>query len=203
MDMTKATDISVALVSVLGIRKAMTHEVSAYNELTCVNDGTVSAGKYSIEITCKDAEGRSYRMCSPEPILEISPTTAVSDAALSKIQVTGDVWELTADVEMHEAAARTYMSLLEEARQKAEKAATDAEAASKDASEASKTATQVAQEASTAVSNANAAASSANDAAGKANAAAERIDSIAVTLTTRFCSERRVISLRPRNVLTG
>ena len=119
MDMTQATDISVALVSALGIRKAMTHEVSAYNELTCINDGTVSAGKYSIEITCKDAEGRSYRMCSPEPILEISATTVVSDAALSKVQVTGDTWELTADVEMHEAAARTYMSLLEEARQQA------------------------------------------------------------------------------------
>lgn len=29
------------------------------------------------------------------------------------------MWELTADVEMHEAAARTYMSLLEEARQQA------------------------------------------------------------------------------------
>ena len=35
------------------------------------------------------------------------------------MQVTGDTWELTADVEMHEAAARTYMSLLEEARQQA------------------------------------------------------------------------------------
>ena len=58
-------------------------------------------------------------MCSPSPIWEISPTTAVSDAALSKMQVTGDMWELTADVEMHEAAARTYMSLLEEARQQA------------------------------------------------------------------------------------
>lgn len=119
MDMTTATDINVALVSALGIRKMMKYDVSAYNELTCVQNGDVSAGKYSIEITCKDAEGRSYRMCSPSPILEISPTTAVSDAALSKMQVTGDMWELTADVEMHEAAARTYMSLLEEARQQA------------------------------------------------------------------------------------
>lgn len=192
-DVQNATELQVSMVSQLGLRTEMQYNVTAYNELSMVSDGSMGVGKYTLEISCKGADGKAYRLRSTEPIIEVSASTTTSDQHSAR--VTGDNWELTADVEMHEGQAETYMALLEEARQKALKAAEDAEvitasvkdsvaqaeAASKEAEAASKTATQVAQDASTAVSNANSAATKANDAAGKAKEAAERIDSIAVT----------------------
>ena len=105
----------------MGAKSPLSFEITAYNELSAVSDGSLSAGKYSIEVSCKGADGKSYRMKSPEAIIEVSSSTTPSVGSTS-VRVSGDEWELTADVEMHEAQARTYMSLLEEAR----KAAMDA-----------------------------------------------------------------------------
>lgn len=174
-DVRSATELSVMLVSALGQRKALSYEVSGYNELTCVQGGTLAAGKYYVELSCKGADEQSYRMRSPAPLLEISETTKVSDSTENQIKIVGDKWELTADVEMREASARTYMSLLEEARNKALQAATDAEAtivsvqssvtqaeeAAKVAKEAAKVAKEASASVSEAVNNANNAASNA------------------------------------------
>ena len=121
-DLQGATDVSASLVSTLGARSPLKFEITAYNELSAVSDGSLSAGKYFIEVGCKDVDGKSYRMKSPEAVIEVSSSTTPSVGSTS-VRVSGDEWELTADVEMHEAQARTYMSLLEEARQKAVEAA--------------------------------------------------------------------------------
>ena len=120
-DLQGASEVSASLVSTLGAKSPLKFEITAYNELSAVSDGSLSAGKYSIEVSCKGADGKSYRMKSPEAIIEVSSSTTPSVGSTS-VRVSGDEWELTADVEMHEAQARTYMSLLEEAR----KAAMDA-----------------------------------------------------------------------------
>ena len=120
-DLQGASEVSASLVSTLGAKSPLSFEITAYNELSAVSDGSLSAGKYSIEVSCKGADGKSYRMKSPEAIIEVSSSTTPSVGSTS-VRVSGDEWELTADVEMHEAQARTYMSLLEEAR----KAAMDA-----------------------------------------------------------------------------
>ena len=129
-DLQGATEVSASLVSTLGVRSPLSFEITAYNELSAVSDGSLSAGKYAIEVSCKGADGKSYRMKSPGAIIEVSASTTPSVGSTS-VRVTGDEWELTADVEMHEGQARTYMSLLEEARKKAVKATEEAtEAAS-------------------------------------------------------------------------
>ena len=124
-DLQGATEVSASLVSTLGARSPLKFEITAYNELSAVSDGSLSAGKYSIEVSCKGADGKSYRMKSPEAVIEVSSSTTPSIGSTS-VRVSGDEWELTADVEMHEAQARTYMSLLEEARKGAVKATEDA-----------------------------------------------------------------------------
>ena len=117
-DLQGATEVSASLVSALGAKSPLKFEITAYNELSAVSDGSLSVGKYSIEVCCKGADGKSYRMKSPEAVIEVSSSTTPSVGSTS-VRVSGDEWELTADVEMHEAQARTYMSLLEEARKKA------------------------------------------------------------------------------------
>lgn len=124
-DLQGATEVSASLVSTLGVKSALSFEVTAYNELSAVSDGSLSAGKYAIEVSCKGADGKSYRMKSPGAVIEVSSSTTPSTGS-SSVRVAGDEWELTADVEMHEGQARTYMSLLEDARQKAVKAAEEA-----------------------------------------------------------------------------
>lgn len=131
-DLQGATEVSASLVSTLGVKSPLSFEVTAYNELSAVNDGSLSAGKYAIELSCKGSDGKSYRMKSPGAVIEVSSSTTSSTGSTS-VRVAGDEWELTADVEMHEGQARTYMSLLEEARKAAMKAANDA---AKSASEA-------------------------------------------------------------------
>ena len=129
-DLQGATDVTASLVSTLGVKSPLNFEITAYNELSAVSDGNLSAGKYAIELSCKGADGKSYRMKSPGAIIEVSSSTTSSTGSTS-VRVSGDEWELTADVEMHEGQARTYMSLLEEVRQGAVKAAEEAtEAAS-------------------------------------------------------------------------
>lgn len=130
-NVSKAADISVSLVSVsdLGMKKNLTTKVSAFNELTCVEVGTVPAGKYDIEMTCKDEAGKNYRIRSAEPFLEISEATTLSYNKLNVMKIVGDNWELTADVEIHESAATTYMSLLEKARQESIKSTAEANTA--------------------------------------------------------------------------
>lgn len=113
-DLQGATDVKAALISSLGTRAELSFEVTAYNELSAVSDGNLQAGKYSVEVTAVGSDGKNYRMRSPMTVIEITGSTTPSTA--SKTRVEGDNWELTADVEMHEAAAKTYMSLLEEAR---------------------------------------------------------------------------------------
>ena len=120
-DLQGATEVSASLVSALGMKSPLSFEISAYNEISAVCDGTLSAGKYGIEVSCKGADGKSYRMKTPGAIIEVSSSTTPSTGSTA-VRVAGDEWELTADVEMHEGQARTYMSLLEEAR----KAAMDA-----------------------------------------------------------------------------
>ena len=129
-DLQGATKVSALLVSTLGVRSPLNFEITAYNELSAVCDGSLSAGKYAIELTCKGADGKAYRMKSPGAVIEVSSSTTSSTGSTS-VRITGDEWELTADVEMHEGQARTYMSLLEEVRQGALKATEEAtEAAS-------------------------------------------------------------------------
>ena len=124
-DLQGATDVTASLVSTLGVKSPLNFEITAYNELSAVSDGNLSAGKYAIELSCKGADGKSYRMKSPGAIIEVSSSTTSSTGSTS-VRVSGDEWELTADVEMHEGQARTYMSLLEEVRQGAVKATEDA-----------------------------------------------------------------------------
>lgn len=126
-DLQGATEVSASLVSTLGVMSPLGFEITAYNEISAVSDGSLPAGRYCIEVSCKGADGKSYRMKSPGAVIEVSSSTTPSTGTTS-VRVTGDEWELTADVEMHEGQARTYMSLLEEARQRAMKAADDAEA---------------------------------------------------------------------------
>ena len=129
-DLQGATEVSASLVSTLGMKSPLNFEISAFNEISAVCDGSLSAGKYGIEVSCKGADGKAYRMKSPGAIIEVSSSTTSSTGSTS-VRVVGDEWELTADVEMHEGQARTYMSLLEEVRQGAVKAAEEAtEAAS-------------------------------------------------------------------------
>ena len=125
-DLQGATEVSVSLVSTLGVKSPLGFEITAYNELSAVCDGSLSVGKYGIEVSCKGADGKSYRMKSPGAIIEVSSSTTSSTGSTS-VRVAGDEWELTADVEMHEEQARTYMSLLEEVRQGAVKATEEAE----------------------------------------------------------------------------
>ena len=124
-DLQGATEVSASLVSTLGVKSALSFEITAYNELSAVSDGSLSAGRYAIELSCKGADGKAYRMKSPGAIIEVSSSTTSSTGSTS-VRITGDDWELTADVEMHEGQARTYMSLLEEVRQGAVKATKDA-----------------------------------------------------------------------------
>jgi len=151
-----ATEVSASLVSTLGVKSPLSFEVTAYNELSAVNDGSLPAGRYGIEVSCKGSDGKSYRMKSPGAIIEVSPSTTSSMGSTS-VRVSGDEWELTADVEIHEGQARTYMSLLEEARKAAMKAANDAEAVidnvqssvtqAQEASDAAKSASEAASKA--------------------------------------------------------
>ena len=155
-DLQGATEVSASLVSTLGVKSPLSFEVTAYNELSAVNDGSLSAGKYAIEVSCKGSDGKSYRMKSPGAVIEVSSSTTSSTGSTS-VRVAGDEWELTADVEMHEGQARTYMSLLEEARQRAMKATDDAEAVidnvqssvtqAQEASDAAKSASEAASKA--------------------------------------------------------
>ena len=69
-------------------------------------------------------------MKSNGPFLQITEATEGSSGD-SIMVVSGDTWELTADVEIHEGEAQTYMSLLEEARKSAIDAAEKANAAAK------------------------------------------------------------------------
>ena len=155
-DLQGATEVSASLVSALGVRSALNFEITAYNEISAVCDGSLSAGKYAIELSCKGSDGKSYRMKSPGAVIEVSSSTTSSTGSTS-VRVSGDEWELTADVEMHEGQARTYMSLLEEARKAAMKAANDAEAVidnvqssvtqAQEASDAAKSASEAASKA--------------------------------------------------------
>lgn len=106
-DLHDTTEVSASLVSTLGVRSALSFEVTAYNELSAVSDGSLSAGKYGIEVSCKGADGKAYRMKSPGAVIEVSASTTPSVGSTS-VRVAGDEWELTADVEMHEGQARTY-----------------------------------------------------------------------------------------------
>ena len=155
-DLQGATEVSASLVSTLGVKSPLSFEVTAYNELSAVNDGSLPAGKYAIELSCKGSDGKAYRMKSPGAVIEVSSSTTSSTGSTS-VRVSGDEWELTADVEMHEGQARTYMSLLEEARKAAMKAANDAEAVidnvqssvtqAQEASDAAKSASEAASKA--------------------------------------------------------
>ena len=160
-DLQGASEVSASLVSTLGAKSPLSFEITAYNELSAVSDGSLSAGKYSIEVSCKGADGKSYRMKSPEAVIEVSSSTTPSVGSTS-VRVAGDEWELTADVEMHEGQARTYMSLLEEARKKALDAADRANStvdgvtkAVEDAGKAAEEANKAAADAEKAVSNAD------------------------------------------------
>ena len=110
-DLQGATEVSASLVSTLGAKSSLSFEITAFNEISAVCDGSLSAGKYAIEVSCKGADGKAYRMKSPGAIIEVSSSTTSSTGSTS-VRVAGDEWELTADVEMHEGQARTYMSLL-------------------------------------------------------------------------------------------
>ena len=155
-DLQGATEVSASLVSTLGVKSPLNFEITAFNEISAVCDGSLSAGKYAIELSCKGSDGKSYRMKSPGAVIEVSSSTTSSTGSTS-VRVAGDEWELTADVEMHEGQARTYMSLLEEARQRAMKAADDAEAVidnvqssvtqAQEASDAAKSASEAANKA--------------------------------------------------------
>lgn len=152
-DLQGATEVSASLVSTLGVRSALSFGVTAYNELSAVSDGSLSAGKYAIEVSCKGADGKYYRMKSPGAVIEVSSSTTPSTGS-SSVRVAGDQWELTADVEMHEGQARTYMSLLEEARQKALDAADRANATVDDVTKAVADAGKAAEEAEKAAADA-------------------------------------------------
>ena len=140
-DLQGATEVSVSLVSTLGVKSPLNFEISAFNEISAVCDGSLSAGKYGIEVSCKGADGKAYRMKSPGAIIEVSSSTTSSTGSTS-VRVAGDEWELTADVEMHEGQARTYMSLLEEARKAAMKAKDNVDSATAKANDALALATE-------------------------------------------------------------
>ena len=78
-DLQGATEVSASLVSTLGMKSPLNFEITAFNEISAVCDGSLSAGKYGIEVSCKGADGKSYRMKSPGAIIEVSS----SDRALS------------------------------------------------------------------------------------------------------------------------
>ena len=182
-DLQGATEVNAALVSMLGLRSPLSFEITAYNEISAVCDGSLSAGKYGIEVSCKGADGKSYRMKSPGAIIEVSSSTTSSTGSTS-VRVSGDEWELTADVEMHEGQARTYMSLLEEARQRAMKAADDAEAVIDNVQSSvtqAQEAVKIAQEAST---NAENVVTNANNVVSDANNALQSITTMENTVST-------------------
>ena len=52
-DLHGATEVTASLVSTLGVRSPLSFEITAYNELSAVSDGSLSAGKYAIEVSCK------------------------------------------------------------------------------------------------------------------------------------------------------
>ena len=162
-DLQGATEVSASLVSALGAKSPLKFEITAYNELSAVSDGSLSAGKYSIEVSCKGADGKSYRMKSPEAVIEVSSSTTPSVGSTS-VRVSGDEWELTADVEMHEAQARTYMSLLEEARKAAMDAADRANSTVDGVTKAVEDAGKAAEEANKAAADAEKAAADADKA---------------------------------------
>lgn len=168
-DISSASDVTVALISTLGRKTELTYEVTAHNELTCISDGSVYAGKYYIELACTGSDGKSYRLRSNEPVLAVTESTQTSDSELAKMVISGDNWELTADVEMHEAAAKTYMSLLEETRQSAVQATASA-------NDAATSATTAATVANSAANLAKASAANADVSAGKADTAAQNAD---------------------------
>ena len=83
-DLQGATEVSASLVSTLGVKSPMSFEITAFNEISAVCDGSLSAGKYGIEVSCKGADGKAYRMKSPGAIIEVSASTrAVSAAVMS------------------------------------------------------------------------------------------------------------------------
>ena len=130
-DIQSATDVSVTLEMYDDVCYALTCKATAYNELSCVSGNEdMFPGKYGIEMSCTGKDGRSYRMKSNGPFLQITEATEGSSGD-SIMVVSGDTWELTADVEIHEGEAQTYMSLLEEARKSAIDAAEKANAAAK------------------------------------------------------------------------
>ena len=162
-DLQGATEVSASLVSTLGVKSPLSFEITAYNELSAVSDGSLSAGRYAIEVSCKGADGKAYRLKSPGAIIEVSSSTTPSTGTTS-VRVAGDEWELTADIEMHEVQARTYMSLLEEARKKAVKAADDAEGTISSVESSMTQAQEASANAEDAVTKANNAVSDANNA---------------------------------------
>ena len=144
-DFSKASDVEVALVSGLGTRHVLQSTAGAPNEVLCVCDGSApGTGEYSLELTCSDDQGRRYRMQSGSAMLRVTDGGEVSTPG-GMVHLSGDHWELTADVEMREAAAKTYMSLLEEARQAMAAATAKAETAKETLSKAADEATAAAR----------------------------------------------------------
>ena len=47
-DLQGATDVAAFLVSTLGMKSPLSFEITAYNEISAVCDGSLSAGKYGI-----------------------------------------------------------------------------------------------------------------------------------------------------------
>ena len=182
-DLQGATEVSASLVSTLGMKSPLSFEITAFNEISAVCDGTLSAGKYGIEVSCKGADGKAYRMKSPGAIIEVSASTTSSTGSTA-VRVAGDEWELTADVEMHEGQARTYMSLLEEARKAAIKAADDAEAVIDNVQSSVSQAQEAAKVAQQASTNAEEAVTKANNAVSDANNALQSITTMEGTVNT-------------------
>lgn len=112
-DALDASGIAVSLVNSNGAGYALTAKATAYNELSCVCDGDVPTGAYYLQITAT-LNDKSYRMKTPDVLVIISDATSPSTA--QKTSVAGDDWELTADVEMAEGEAQSYMSKLEATR---------------------------------------------------------------------------------------
>ena len=182
-DLQGATEVSASLVSTLGVKSPLNFEISAFNEISAVCDGSLSAGKYGIEVSCKGADGKADRMKSPGAIIEVSSSTTSSTGSTS-VSVAGDEWELTAAVEMHEGQARTYMSLLEEARKAAIKAADDAEAVIDNVQSSVTQAQEAAKAAQQASTNAEDAVTNVHNAGRDANNALQSITTMEGTVNT-------------------
>ena len=160
-DLQSASDLVVNLVSSLGSKYSLSYNITAYNELSAVCDGSIPAGSYFLEITCT-LESKSYRMRSPSAVVKI--TTATTPSTAQKTVVSGDDWELTADCEMKEGAAESYMALLEKTRKACADATTAANNAASQVGDAVAAATQAKALADEATESASAAASAANTA---------------------------------------